>query len=118
MHGPGPSVKPPAHNVAWIYITHTCFLQAQKTDCSCSAVCFPHVYFFKTVVLSDLHEGKRDSLLHPLPNSVHCPHAPHLCHLEDVFPSSHFLQAFLLTPLLQKLLGFNAIYPKWTGTIK
>lgn len=70
LQGPGPSVKPPAHNVASIYITHTCFLQAQKKGCPCSALFFPMCIF--PLKNRNAKHSWRGRLLHPLSNRVHC----------------------------------------------
>lgn len=124
LQGPGPSVKPPAHNVASIYITHTSFLQAQKKGCLCSAVFFPMCIFplknrnakhsFSAVYMKVKEAGS--SILSQIA-SIATRTSIMSFGGSSVFSSPHFPQAFLSTAQLQELLGFNAIYPKWTGSI-
>lgn len=122
MHGPGPSVKPPAHNIAWIlYHTHVLSPSSKDRLFLLSSV-FPHVYFFPWKKVQNscflwFNMKVREtgsSILFQTASFATCTSIVSFGRRVSFISLS---PGFLLTPLLQKLLGFNALYPKWTGTI-
>lgn len=113
-----------SHQHMWLDLYHTHVLfRAQKKDCPCSAVFFSMCVFpperkkrnakhLFSVIYMKVKEASPSS-----PKQCLLAHTLQLCHLEEAVFSSHFTQVFLFTPQLQKLLCFNASYPKQTGTI-